>query len=178
MKKKHARRDSKTCCCCCCCCRFCCGAPTTDERIHAPVLHDASQIAYCRCWGRASLPPITRNVPVFGTELTRGTCFGQFVFLNMMMFIRYARYADLVFYFSSDIPRMRFVSVVVCIIVWFYFITFSSWGNLPLLQSYWSLSCDNGLQFSDEFMWEQLRTVRMIWYSSIGFAARYATYQV
>ena len=26
-----------------------CGAPTTDERIHAPVLHDASQIAYyCR----------------------------------------------------------------------------------------------------------------------------------
>ena len=37
-----------------------CGAPTTDERIHAPpVLHDASQIAYCRYWGRASLPPIT-----------------------------------------------------------------------------------------------------------------------
>ena len=27
-----------------CCCRFCCGAPTTDERTHAPVLHDASQI--------------------------------------------------------------------------------------------------------------------------------------
>ena len=26
----------------------CCGAPTTDERIHAPVLHDASQIAYHR----------------------------------------------------------------------------------------------------------------------------------
>ena len=26
----------------------CCGAPTTDERIHAPVLHDASQISYCR----------------------------------------------------------------------------------------------------------------------------------
>ena len=26
----------------------CCGAPTTDERIHAPVLHDASQIPYCR----------------------------------------------------------------------------------------------------------------------------------
>ena len=44
---------------CCCCCRFCCGAPTTDERIHAPVLHDASQITYCRYWGRASLPPIT-----------------------------------------------------------------------------------------------------------------------
>ena len=44
--KKHIRRDSKM--CCCCCCRFCCGAPTTDERIHAPVLHDASQIAYCR----------------------------------------------------------------------------------------------------------------------------------
>ena len=29
---------------CCCCGRFCCGAPTTDERIHAPVLHDASQM--------------------------------------------------------------------------------------------------------------------------------------
>ena len=27
-----------------CCCRFCCGPPTTDEIIHAPVLHDASQI--------------------------------------------------------------------------------------------------------------------------------------
>ena len=36
-----------------------CGAPTTDERIHAPVLHDASQIDYCRYGGRASLPPIT-----------------------------------------------------------------------------------------------------------------------
>ena len=48
-------RDSKM---CYCCCRFCCGAPTTDERIHAPVLHDASQIDYCRYWGRASLPPI------------------------------------------------------------------------------------------------------------------------
>ena len=59
MRKKHVRRDSKM---CCCCCRFCCGAPTTDERIHAPpVLHDASQIAYCRYWGRASLPPITSN---------------------------------------------------------------------------------------------------------------------
>ena len=48
--------------CCCCCCRFCCGAPTTDERIHAPALHDASQIAYCRCWGRASLPPINSTL--------------------------------------------------------------------------------------------------------------------
>ena len=57
-EKKHLRRDSKMC-CCCCCCRFCCGAPTTDERIHTPVLHDASQIAYCRYWGRVSLPPIT-----------------------------------------------------------------------------------------------------------------------
>ena len=57
-EKKHVRRDSRMC-CCCCCCRFCCGAPTTDERIHAPVLHDASQIAYCTYWGRASLPPIT-----------------------------------------------------------------------------------------------------------------------
>ena len=28
--------------CCCCCRRFCGGAPTTDERIHASVLHDAS----------------------------------------------------------------------------------------------------------------------------------------
>ena len=45
MRKKHVSRDSKI---CCCCCRFCCGAPTTDERIHAPVLHDASQIDYCR----------------------------------------------------------------------------------------------------------------------------------
>ena len=44
-EKKHARRDSKMC-CCCCCCRFCCGAPTTDERINAPVLHDASQILH------------------------------------------------------------------------------------------------------------------------------------
>ena len=44
---------------CWCCCRFCCCATTTDVRIHAPVLHDASQIAYCRYWGRASLPPIT-----------------------------------------------------------------------------------------------------------------------
>ena len=32
-EKKHVRRDSKM--CCCCCCRLCCGAPTTDERIHA-----------------------------------------------------------------------------------------------------------------------------------------------
>ena len=56
-EKEHLlRRDSKM---CCCCCRFCCGAPTTDERIHAPVLHDASQITYCRYWGRASLPPNT-----------------------------------------------------------------------------------------------------------------------
>ena len=28
-------------------CAAVCGAPTTDERTHAPVLHDASQIAYC-----------------------------------------------------------------------------------------------------------------------------------
>ena len=90
-ERKRVRRDSKICCCCCCCCccrcRFCCGAPTTDERlhapvlhrkntrtrtpsqeythpysierVHAPVLHDASQIVYCRYWVRASLPPIT-----------------------------------------------------------------------------------------------------------------------
>ena len=44
-EKNHVGRDSKM---CCCCCRFCCGAPTTDDRIHAPVLHDASQIDYCR----------------------------------------------------------------------------------------------------------------------------------
>ena len=56
MRKKHVSRDFKM---CCCCCRFCCGAPTTDETIHAPVLHDASQIDYCRYWGRALLPPIT-----------------------------------------------------------------------------------------------------------------------
>ena len=57
-EKKHVSRDSKM---CCCCCRFCCGAPTTDERTHAPVLHDASQIDYCRYWGRASSPPITSS---------------------------------------------------------------------------------------------------------------------
>ena len=45
MTKKHVSRESKM---CCCCCRFCCGARTTDERIHAPVLHDASQIDYSR----------------------------------------------------------------------------------------------------------------------------------
>ena len=45
-EKKHVSRDSNM--CCCCCCRFCGGAPTTDEKIHAPVLHDASQIDYCR----------------------------------------------------------------------------------------------------------------------------------
>ena len=55
-EKKLVSRDSKM---CCCCCHFCCGAPATDERIHAPVLHDASQIHYCMYWGRASLPPIT-----------------------------------------------------------------------------------------------------------------------
>ena len=43
-EKKHVSRDSKM---CCCCCRFCCGAPMTDERAHAPVLY-ASQIGYCR----------------------------------------------------------------------------------------------------------------------------------
>ena len=37
-EKKHVNRDSNM---CWCCGRFCCGAPTTDERIHAPVLHDA-----------------------------------------------------------------------------------------------------------------------------------------
>ena len=58
MRKKHVSRDSKM---CCCCYRFWCGAPATDERIHAPVLHDASQIDYCRYWGRTSLPPITSN---------------------------------------------------------------------------------------------------------------------
>ena len=58
IRKQHLRRDSKMC-CSCCCCHFCCGAPTTDERIHATVLHDASHIAYCRYWGRASLPSIT-----------------------------------------------------------------------------------------------------------------------
>ena len=64
VRKKHVSRDSKM---CCCCCRFCCGAPTADERTHAPVLHDASQIDYCRYWGRASLPPITSNT-VFGLK--------------------------------------------------------------------------------------------------------------
>ena len=45
MRKKHLSRDCKM---CCCCCRSCCVAPTTDERIHPPVLHDASQIDNCR----------------------------------------------------------------------------------------------------------------------------------
>ena len=57
-KKKHVSRDSKM----CCCCHFCCGAPTTDERIHAPVLYDASLIDCCRHWGRASLRPITSSI--------------------------------------------------------------------------------------------------------------------
>ena len=61
-EKKHVSRDSKM---CCCCCRFCCCAPTTDERIHAPVLHDVSQIDYCRYWGRAILPPITSCTALF-----------------------------------------------------------------------------------------------------------------
>ena len=59
-EKKHVRRDSKMC-CCCCWCRYCSGAPTIDERIHAPVLHDESQTAYCRYWGHASLPPIKES---------------------------------------------------------------------------------------------------------------------
>ena len=33
--------------------------PYSIERTHAPVLHDASQLAYCRYWSSASLPPIT-----------------------------------------------------------------------------------------------------------------------
>ena len=48
MRKKHVRRDSKMCCCCCC---FCCGGRTKEllvsrvnDRIHVPVLHDASQM--------------------------------------------------------------------------------------------------------------------------------------
>ena len=45
MRKKKLSRDSKM---CCCCRPFCCGPPMTDERIHAPALHDASQIDYCR----------------------------------------------------------------------------------------------------------------------------------
>ena len=69
-KKKHVRRDSKM--CCCCCCRFCCGAPTTGERMHAPVLHVASQIAYCRYWGCASVPPITSiSVKIQGVRTGR-----------------------------------------------------------------------------------------------------------
>ena len=36
-----------------------CGAPTTDERIHAPVLHDASQIGLLQVLRPASLSPIT-----------------------------------------------------------------------------------------------------------------------
>ena len=49
----------------------------------------------------------------------------------------------------------RFVSVIVCII--FYYYLFPSWATevTLILQSYWSLSCDNGLHCSDELMSEQ-----------------------
>ena len=64
---------------CWCCCRFCCCATTTDVRIHAPVLHDASQIAYCRYWGRASLPPITSMVFVYNIyDIVADTQFHKF----------------------------------------------------------------------------------------------------
>ena len=73
MRKKHVRRDPKM---CCCCCRFCCGAPTTDET-HAPVLHDASEIAYCRYWSRASLPPITsKSMPASTSGTKSSSCIG------------------------------------------------------------------------------------------------------
>ena len=56
------------------------------------------------------------------------------------------------FFVLSEVPGIRFVSVIVCII--FCFSLISSRGNFPL-QSYWSLSYDHGLHCSDEFMWEQ-----------------------
>ena len=45
--------------------------------------------------------------------------------------------------------RIRFISGVVCSIFCFYL--FYSWGNSPI-QSYWSLSCDDGLHSSDELI--------------------------
>ena len=50
-----------------------------------------------------------------------------------MICILIRTYADLTLFFVWGI---RFVSVIVCITLCFYF--FSSWGNVPL-QSYWSL---------------------------------------
>ena len=48
---------------------------------------------------------------------------------------------------------IRLVSVImVCITFFFHLI--SSWGNFPL-QSYWGLSCDHGLRYSDELIWEK-----------------------
>ena len=48
--------------------------------------------------------------------------------------------------------RIRFASVIMCMIFCFYL--FSSWGNFPL-QSYWSLSCDHRRRCSDGLMWKQ-----------------------
>ena len=47
-------------CMCCCCCS--CGVVLRRKNIHVAVLNDASQIDYCRYWGRASLPPITSRL--------------------------------------------------------------------------------------------------------------------
>ena len=71
---------------CCCCCRFSCGAPTTDERIHAPVLHDASQNAYCRYWGRASLPPITsKSMPASTSGTKSPFCINTIQLFNFII---------------------------------------------------------------------------------------------
>ena len=69
---------------------------------------------------------------------------------GIYVYITYVRFS----HFFIFVWGIRFVSVNVCIILYIYL--FSFWGNFPL-QSYWSLSCDHGLHFSDELMWEQQR---------------------
>ena len=108
MRKKHVRRDSKM---CCCCCRSCCGAPTTDERIHAPVLHDASQIAYCRYWGRASLPPITSNIleyTITGTRYIRRGATTRLAYDIIVYLETYVRWCHLFIF----VWGIGFVSVI------------------------------------------------------------------
>ena len=63
-----------------------------------------------------------------------------------------------VFRLKYGIPGTILRSMLLCLwraLSFFYFVIFSSWGNRPLLHSWWSLSCDHGWHFSDKFMWEQ-----------------------
>ena len=80
---------------------LCCGAPTTDERVHAPVLYDASQIAYCRYRGRAPLPPITSN-------MYRGPCIDVHEYANKREHGAWEEYV------SSRRSRHAFVRVQSC----------------------------------------------------------------